>query len=307
MKIPSFPGPGSIIICLFIGACAYGILPFKWGLLYSMLFGAILSATDPVSVVDLLKRTKASSKLTTIIAGESLLNDGSAMILYLFFANLCEGNTYTAESFILFVLQMLVLSPLIGFGFGYVCYRITKLLQKNVEINMDIIIVLSVFCAYGSFFCAANLLGVSGVLSCCTSGICYSVFVSTAVLESEKMLHVWHHLEWLCNTLIFMLAGVVGGASTFGALEVLYVLVMYVVLLLTRGVAIAWLYPLLNRIGKPLNPKEAFFAGEHGHYYCKIVILLYQKATTSLLYLSFKLVFQAALFYFCAWITNLKH
>jgi NhaP-type Na+/H+ or K+/H+ antiporter len=72
------------MICFLLGALAQGILPFQWGWIYSLWFGAILSSTDPVSVVDLLKRTKASSKLTTVIAGESLLNDGSAIILFFF-------------------------------------------------------------------------------------------------------------------------------------------------------------------------------------------------------------------------------
>jgi len=260
-------GPGSILVCLMLGSLAYCILPFQWGWLYSMLFGAILSATDPVSVVDLLKRTKASSKLTTVIAGESLLNDGSAMILYLFFANLLVGETYTASSFITFVLQMLFVSPLIGFSFGYISYRISRILHYYGEANIDLVIIVSILCGYGSFYVAEEMIGVSGVLSCCTAGVCYSVFVSPSILDNEKMLHVWHHLEWTCNTSIFFLAGLIGGIHSGTATNfdnLVYVLVMYIMLLLTRGIALLVLYPVLNYCGEPFTPQEALFSAYAG-------------------------------------------
>ena len=257
-------GPGSIIICLQIGVCAYGMLPFDWGWLYSFLFGAILSPTDPVSVVDLLKRTKATSKLTTVIAGESLLNDSSAVVLYLFFAGLCNGDDLNAATLILFVLKMVVFSPLVGFIFGYISYRITRFLQRALERNIDIVIALSLVCAYLSFFVGQDVLEGSGILSCCVAGSCYSVFISTSVLENEKMVHVWHHLEWACNTLIFLLAGILGGLNTannVSVINLLLVLLMYVVLMVTRVSAIAMLWPMLNKLGKPFTLNEASFAG----------------------------------------------
>ena len=54
--------------------------------------GSILAATDPVAVVALLKELGASKKLATIIEGESLFNDGTAMVLFLIFLEIIEGN-----------------------------------------------------------------------------------------------------------------------------------------------------------------------------------------------------------------------
>ena len=240
------------------------MLPFGWGWLYSFLFGAILSPTDPVSVVDLLKRTKATSKLTTVIAGESLLNDSSAVILYLFFAGLCNGETLDAATLFLFVARMIIISPLIGFIFGYISYRIIRILQRGLERNIDIIIALSLFCAYLSFYFGQGVFEGSGILSCCVAGSCYSVFISTSVLENEKMVHVWHRLEWACNTLIFVVAGLLGGLQTaedVSVINLLLVLLFYVVLMITRFFTIAMLFPVINKMGKPFDVYEASFAG----------------------------------------------
>ena len=121
---------------------------------------------------DLLKRTKASSKLKTVMAGESHLNDGSAIILFFFFMRLLEGETYTAGSFLSFISGMIFLSPLIGLSFGYVSYSVDE------SRNMDLLILVTVVCAYSSFFVAQSMLEVSGVLSCCAAGLCLTAGVA---------------------------------------------------------------------------------------------------------------------------------
>lgn len=72
-----------------------------------MTFGAIMSATDPVAVVALLKDAGAAPKLTILIVGESLMNDGSAMVLFTIFYNLLKGQGYNAGEVIAFMLEVL--------------------------------------------------------------------------------------------------------------------------------------------------------------------------------------------------------
>jgi NhaP-type Na+/H+ or K+/H+ antiporter len=140
-------GPGGVMVALQIAGAAYYLLPFDWPVLFYFLFGAILCATDPVSVVDLLKTTKASSRLSTVIAGESLLNDGSAMILYFFVENMIKGKVYTVGTFAAFCAQMLLTSPLIGFIFGIVTFKIMKYISMKGD-HMDFQIGLTFLCAY---------------------------------------------------------------------------------------------------------------------------------------------------------------
>lgn len=65
-----------------------------------------MSATDPVAVVSILKSAGASPKLTTLIIGESLMNDGTAMIFFSLFFGMVEGHNYSAGQIAAYMFQM---------------------------------------------------------------------------------------------------------------------------------------------------------------------------------------------------------
>lgn len=71
-----------------------------------MLLGGLLSATDPVAVVALLRELGASKKLSTIIDGEALMNDGTAIVVFQLFLHISLGQTYTAWEIIVFLLRV---------------------------------------------------------------------------------------------------------------------------------------------------------------------------------------------------------
>jgi hypothetical protein len=183
--------------------------------------------------------------------------------------NLLEGEVYTVGTFLSFISEMILLSPLIGFGFGYVAYRVARILHHVDEHhNMDLIILVTIVCAYSSFYVAQAMVEVSGVLSCCAAGLCLSVLLSPDILENGKMHRVWHLLEWSCNTAIFFLAGIIGGVRSGTATQgtsIGYVFAMYIFLFLTRGVTLFILWPLLNRCGEPFSWAEVFFACKPTH------------------------------------------
>ena len=221
-----------------------------------------MSATDPVSVVNLLKTANASSSLSTIIAGESLLNDGSAMILFFMFFNMIEGKTYTVVTFIEFISSMLFLSPLIGFAFGTVSFLFMRKVARPTNLNMDFQILATFACGYGSFYVAQALLGVSGVLACCAAGVTVSFLVNPAIVEHEKMHEVWSVVEWVCNTLIFLLGGFLGGEHFYRNVNVVNVCLLFVIylfLIITRSSMMMMLFPAVSRIGMKLTSSESIF------------------------------------------------
>ncbi len=255
-------GPGAIIVCLELAVCAYLLLPFNWSWMYCFLFGAILSATDPVSVVSLMKSTNCSTKLTMIISGESLLNDGSAMILYLFFFNMINGYYYNASNFISFCAEMLILSPLIGFVIGGICSLLMRRINMPTNTHIDFQLICTFIAAYLSYYIAAQLLDISGVLSCCTAGFTVSLFAPVRVLQDEKFHQIWSYAEWACNTLIFLLAGVIGGGKSSSDItleRVGYLVLFFVLLTITRGIMSFSMMPLLNRSGEPCTVAETLF------------------------------------------------
>jgi NhaP-type Na+/H+ or K+/H+ antiporter len=67
---------------------AYSVLPYNWSFELCMTFGSILAATDPVAVVALLKEVGASPSLTMLISGESMLNDGTAIVMFTIFSQM---------------------------------------------------------------------------------------------------------------------------------------------------------------------------------------------------------------------------
>merc|ERR1719334_316961 len=83
-------GPGVALNTLFT-ACFALLFPYKWSFAEALLFGSIASATDPVAVVALLRELGASKRLATLIEGESLLNDGTAFVLFVVLVKIVEG------------------------------------------------------------------------------------------------------------------------------------------------------------------------------------------------------------------------
>lgn len=98
-------GPGVFISTGIIALCAVYIFPYNWSWLLGLLFGSILSATDPVAVVALLHDSGASRSLASLIDSESLLNDGSAFVIFLIFHNIVIGEDYSAKNIIINIVK----------------------------------------------------------------------------------------------------------------------------------------------------------------------------------------------------------
>ena len=75
-------GPGVIMQTALIGATARYVFPYNWGWPESLLFGGILSATDPIAVIALFKELGCLPDLRVLIEAESILNDGSAIVVF---------------------------------------------------------------------------------------------------------------------------------------------------------------------------------------------------------------------------------
>jgi NhaP-type Na+/H+ or K+/H+ antiporter len=201
------------------------------------------------------------------MCAESLLNDGSAMILYFLFYNMINGTVYTVGTFIAFLAEMLILSPLVGFVIGLLCFYLSRRTSRPTNLNIDFQIAFCFIAAYGSYYIAGALLQVSGVLACCAAGVTVAVLVNPSIVEHERMHEVWHIAEWVCNTLIFLLGGFIGGKHTyanFSALNVLLLVVMYILLTLSRAAMLVLLYPVVSRVGMKMSVPDAVFVTSAG-------------------------------------------
>jgi NhaP-type Na+/H+ or K+/H+ antiporter len=171
-------GPGSVIGVFLLAACVKVMLPYNWTWELCYTFGAILCATDPVAVVALLKDAGAAPRLTILVIQESLYNDGAALVLFNIFLDTLRIEKiydYTASSSIKYLIRVIFISPALGVAIAFA--TLLGLNLANRRLNTDdvtIQVVLTLCCAYLSFFIAEYFVKVSGVLSCVFAGIKYN-------------------------------------------------------------------------------------------------------------------------------------
>lgn len=218
------------------------------------MFGAMLSATDPVAVVAILKELGVSERLAILIEGESLLNDGTSIVLFSVFLDALTGVAGSDAGTIFRAAARLSLGgPLVGivmgcvgtFALGYVID------DASTEITITIIVCFSAF-----LISEATNLRVSGVLAVVTTGLMMSYYARGRISPGvEESMHTfWSMLSYVANTGIFFIAGLIIGdraifsvyvdGSTWG-----YLIVLYLGLLLVRAVVVLLSSPVLIKGG----------------------------------------------------------
>lgn len=262
-------GPGVLMSAYMMGLFVYFCTNLNWSWYLCMLFGAILSGTDPVAVVALLKDVNTSTRLFMLIIGESLLNDGTSIVLYTLYINLVEGETYTPRNIVSFFVKMLCGSPLIGVILGLVSVYCLQTASRSLSTtDRTIQIVVTLCCAYLAFYFSEKTFRLSGILACGAAGIMISKKGLPYLVEVETMHLIWELLEWFGNTMIFFLAGVIFGGkaikySVTGD-DILILLLLYVVLIVFRIIILWCLYPIISRIGLGCSPRELVFMSWSG-------------------------------------------
>ncbi|XP_067045427.1 sperm-specific sodium:proton exchanger-like [Acropora muricata] len=229
---------------------------YHWTWFEALLFGSIVSATDPVAVVALLNDLGTSKQLSTIIEGESLLNDGMAIVLYKIFFNLAF-STMTATEIGLYFPQV----ALGGFFFGLIAGRVTVFWLQHVFNDALVEISITLASAYLTFYIGEEVLGISGVIAVVMLGIQINALKTSISPEVEVFLHrFWEMLAYLANTLIFIMVGVVIMEKALNSLDEydLFLLVVgYFGITVIRGLVMMAFSPILMRIGYGLSWQNA--------------------------------------------------
>ena len=269
--------PAMILASVMTALCLYALAPTSWTFWVCWLIGIIASATDPVAVVALLKELGAAKTLGTLIEGESLLNDGSAVVLFVWVRNAIgydyatlapewmRGERYTGQvgvELARIVAQMCILGVLIGLAFGWATKQSLRFVYNFRAAEVSAIVGMS----YLTFWLAELVMGSSAVLAVVVMGLYMNVNKSAI---SPKVLHFLHEfyemVAHFLNTIIFLIAGCKMGAiladahfhDLFLAPMLPMILLMYPIILFARGFAIAAFFPLLKRLGTGCTWKDA--------------------------------------------------
>jgi len=201
---------GVLASTFLIGITTYYILPLiglEVKFIYCLLFGALISPTDPIAVLGILKKAGAPKKLEIKIVGESLFNDGVGVVIFLTIFGLASGS---GESFsfnevmTLFVVEVFG-GLLLGGFLGWITYR---LMRKIDDYNIEVIITLAAVMA-GTV--ASTYLHVSGPLAMVVAGLIVggNKTRETAMSKTteEYVDKFWELIDILLNMILFVLIG----------------------------------------------------------------------------------------------------
>jgi NhaP-type Na+/H+ or K+/H+ antiporter len=255
--------PGIIVALVLTGAIIMGISHtgmglHSWTWPVALMFGTIVSATDPVAVVSLLKELGASKKLSTLIESESLLNDGTAIVIFMVFMAIITGSGSSNPILVEF-LRVALGGTLIGVLIGFIVINWVRKVFNDALFEITVII----GAAYLAFFVAEGFFHVSGVLAVVTFGLVMAGVGRTRISpEVGHFLHeFWELAAFIANTLIFIIVGVVIAQKvSFAPMDFLILAILYIGIHLVRGIVISIFYPVMKNIGYGLTIKDATVA-----------------------------------------------
>ena len=225
----------------------------------ALVFGALISATDPVAVVAILREQGAPRRLGILIEGESLMNDGTAIVLF----NVLLGLLVVGSGQIDPGVAALDFARVVVGGVGVgLLIAIGGSLWLSRTFNDPLVeIVLTLVMAYAAMAIAEGLLHVSGVMALVTTGLWMSSVGRPRISpEVSHFLHqFWELLAYVANTLIFVLVGLLVASQLERAswLDLLLVVAVYVVLMGVRFAVTYGLLPLMSRLGEPISAGQA--------------------------------------------------
>jgi CPA1 family monovalent cation:H+ antiporter len=197
-----FAVPGVIITTLVVG----GILVLDTGISMPLafLFGAFISATDPLAVTATFRKLGAPSRLTMLVEGESLLNDGTAIVMYnLMLAVILTGKFDLVSSLYDFI-RVAAGGVVIGIVLGWLVSRVVaKVDDYLIEITLTTVL------AYGSYL-ISDQLGFSGVLAVVAAGLINGNLGPRGMSPTTRIIlsNFWEYVAFLVNSIVFLMIGV---------------------------------------------------------------------------------------------------
>ncbi len=254
---------GTLISTFIVGGIAVQVLDIPFTA--AIAFGALISATDPVAVIAFFRSLGVSKRLSILVEGESLFNDGVAIVLFgLAITAASVGGA--ADGFVLSdaVVEFLrvALGGLgIGLGLGF---AVSYLILKNVD-NAMIETATSVALAFGAFVIAEEL-HLSGILAVVAAGLMVGNIGMQNTSPTTKLTleNFWEFLAFAVNSLVFLVIGLeIVIEQLF--VWVVPIIVAVVAILLSRAVVVyslTWLHSRINREGRiPQSYRHVMYWG----------------------------------------------
>lgn len=170
-----------------------------------MVFGALISTTDPISVIAIFKRLGAGKRLTLIMEAESLFNNDTAVVLFTVMMGLVSGGRISYMGAVGQFFQLVAGGALLGILIGALASRVHYELDDHlIEITLTTVV------AFGSYL-IADKIGVSGVMAVVAAGITLGNYgMQTSMTPGTRLAIVafWEYAAFVVNSIVFLLIGI---------------------------------------------------------------------------------------------------
>lgn len=251
---------GVITSTFLVGFAAYYIFPLlglNIPLIYCLLFGSLIAPTDPIAVLGILKTVGAPKSLETIIAGESLFNDGVAVVVFLvmlgFVATGADGHV--VEFSVAAVAQLFIQEALGGAVFGLVSGYIVNKMLASID-NYQVEVLLTLALVLGGYSLAMAL-HISGPIAVVIAGLMVGNSGRSFSMSDKTREHLdtfWELIDEILNAILFVLIGLEVLVLTFAETYLWAGLIMIPVTLLARFIAVGTPIKLM-KLSRSFSPR----------------------------------------------------
>lgn len=193
--------PGVILTTLIVGGLIAFGLPL--GLPIALVFGALVSATDPVAVVAIFRELGIPKRLSVLVEGESLLNDGTAIVVFGLALSVALTGQFSLVESVFDFIRVSAGGVVIGLALGWAVSRlIARVDDYLIETTLTTVL------AFGSYLLAEQL-HFSGVLAVVAAGLINGNLGSRGMSPTTRLVlfSFWEYVAFLANSLVFLLIG----------------------------------------------------------------------------------------------------
>ena len=230
---------GIVTNTFIVGSLAwlvFALVNIKLSYIYCLLFGALIAPTDPIAVIGILKKAGISKSLETKITGESLFNDGVAVVVFLILLEIATGGHEVTFQHISFLFLEEAVG---GIVFGFVVGMIAFLMLKAVD-NYQVEILVTLALVMGGY-ALANMLHVSGPIAVVVAGLLIGNKGRLLAMSEKTRGHLdsfWELIDEVLNAVLFLMIGMEVLVVTIKINYLIAGLIMIPIVLIARFISV---------------------------------------------------------------------